>query len=120
VDTPRLKRTQQPAHVDRLLQGLIKHSGLLPGGAVLLSTRRELPEILHPVILRAAREGLSWSCWLDGEGHVWLFTGEMSLPLSRERGAPVLQINHYREDGELKEIANWVNSESRWRRCSAG
>jgi hypothetical protein len=117
VETLRLRKIQQAGHVGRLLQGLAKNSGMLADGARPLRDRGELPAGLQQVIMQAARDGVSWTCWLDGQGHIWLFTAEMSLPLSRKRGAPVLQVNHYREDGELKEMANWVNRDARWQRC---
>jgi hypothetical protein len=40
----------------------------------------------------------------------------MSLPLSRERGAPVLQVNRYDEKGELKDAGSWTTDpEGKWR-----
>jgi hypothetical protein len=42
----------------------------------------------------------------------------MSLPLSRERGSPVLLVEHYDESGELKESGAWMpDQEGKWRRC---
>jgi hypothetical protein len=43
----------------------------------------------------------------------------MSLPLSRERGTPVLSINRYGEDGELKDAGAWlVGPDGFWQRCA--
>lgn len=48
-----------------------------------------------------------------------LLTAEMSLPLSRERGAPVVQVNSYAESGELTDADFWVvEHEGKWRRCA--
>jgi hypothetical protein len=42
----------------------------------------------------------------------------MSLPMSRERGAPVLQVNLYDDEG-LKECGPWMpDGDGRWCRCS--
>jgi hypothetical protein len=32
----------------------------------------------------------------------------MSLPLSRERGNPVLRVNRYNDCGELMEAGDWL------------
>jgi hypothetical protein len=37
-----------------------------------------------------------------------LFTAEMFLPLSRERGNPVLRVNRYNDCGELMEAGDWL------------
>ena len=59
------------------------------------------------------------ACWADSY-HGWLFTCEMSLPLSRERGAPVLQVDLYDEAGELKDTGIWVTDpEGKWTRSVA-
>jgi hypothetical protein len=43
----------------------------------------------------------------------------MSLALSRERGAPVLQVNRYEESGELKDAGSWMTDhDGTWRRCA--
>jgi hypothetical protein len=42
----------------------------------------------------------------------------MSLPLSRERGAPVLRVDLYDEAAELKDAGVWVtDQEGKWTRC---
>jgi hypothetical protein len=44
----------------------------------------------------------------------------MSLPLFRERGAPVLQVDLYDEAGELKDAGIWmIDPEGKWSRCVA-
>ena len=46
------------------------------------------------VLGQASGKERAWTYWTDGL-RIWLFTAEMSLPLSRERGAPVLAANAY-------------------------
>jgi len=39
----------------------------------------------------------------------------MALPLSRERGAPVLRVSRYKETGELTEVGAWTpDRDGRW------
>jgi len=57
---------------------------------------------LHPV-----GEGRVWACWAYG-AQLGLFTAEMFLPLSRERGTPVLRVNRYNDRGELMEAGDWL------------
>jgi hypothetical protein len=67
--------------------------------------------------MEARKAGKSWRCWTDAGFHIWLFVGEMSLPLSRERGSPVLRVEHFREDG-LRETNNWmIDRQGKWHRC---
>jgi hypothetical protein len=43
----------------------------------------------------------------------------MSLPLSRERGSPVLLVNRYSESAELQDAGSWMSDqEGKWRRCA--
>jgi hypothetical protein len=43
----------------------------------------------------------------------------MSLALSRERGMPVLEINDYSEQGELRETGFWTHDkQGSWHRCA--
>ncbi len=59
-----------------------------------------------------------WSCWTNGS-HTWLFTCEMSMVLSRERGTPVLQASLHNTDGSLKESgARTIDPLGTWH-CSA-
>lgn len=96
---------------------MIQSVGAVPIEAHAVTENRELSFVMRRIIVQATTLGLSWSCWRDNSGHFWLFTGEMSLPLSRERGAPVLQVMQYREGG-LQDTANWVAAGGgHWRRC---
>ncbi|MGH8141080.1 MAG: hypothetical protein ACREU2_00965 [Steroidobacteraceae bacterium] len=116
METLRLKLIQQPSHVDRLLSSLIRVMQLVPQDAYMVRERSELTDVLRDRILKAERNGCSWECWSDGK-QACLFIAEMSLPLSRERGSPVLLISQYSQDGELKESSHWVTDEQeRWRR----
>lgn len=108
---------QQPSHVEGLLRSLVKSLHILPEYAQAAPDRGELPDTLRKVVTRTTRLGQSWLAWRDAAFHFWLFTADMSLPLSRERGSPVLQVEYYREHG-LRESGRWViDREAKWHRC---
>ncbi len=118
ADTLRLQRLQQqPSHAERLLGALIARARLLPEGAYQIRDPGSVPKELRRIARLAAGPGRAWSCWADGLRH-WLFIGEMSLPLSRERGAPVMLVDIYEEDG-LKDSGAWTSeSDGKWHRCA--
>jgi hypothetical protein len=117
METKRLRAIQQPSHVERLLDAYITRGNALPENAYQIRDPEALPLSLRGVVLQAAQEGRVWACWAYGP-QIWLFTAEMSLPLSRERGAPVLCINRYGERAELTEASSWVvDPGGQWRRC---
>ena len=48
-----------------------------------------------------------------------LFTREMSLALSRERGTPVLIVNRYNDKAELKHAGGWLaDPKGKWRKLT--
>src|SRR5438105_11759192 len=96
METVRLRRIQEPSHVERLLEAYVSRSGLLPNDAFQIRAQRALSPQLQRVVARATPKGHVWACWADSY-HTWLFTCEMSLPLSRERGAPVLLVDRSEE-----------------------
>ncbi len=103
--------------MERLLEGFATGGGLLSKNCYQLRTLRALSPQLQRVVTRATEKGHVWACWADSY-HTWLFTCEMSLPLSRERGAPVLQVDQYDEAGELKDSGAWVTDQNgKWSRC---
>jgi hypothetical protein len=90
----------------------------VPKGSRKLPDRSELSSALQRIVIQAKLKEQVWSSWTDGH-RVWLFTAEMSLPLSRERGLPVLQVSWYGEHGEATKSGSWVcDREGKWRRCS--
>lgn len=120
METVRLRTIQQPSFLDRLLHSFILKADLLPEGAYQVRNRSDAPSVLQRLIIQAGKSGQAWACWSDTL-RTWLFTAEMSLERSRERGSPVLLVNLYREDGNLIDSATWAPDEtSRWRRCREG
>ena len=118
VETLRLRKIQQPSEIGRLLESYIARADILPKGSYQIHQAREVPSELRSVLNQANEQGRAWSCWTQGF-RTWLFTCEMSLPLSRERGAPVLQVNLYGDDGGLQDSANMMTDQSgKWRRCA--
>ena len=116
-ETARLRKLQErPVHIERLLDSLIVRAGLVPIDAYPIRASASVPKELRRIAKLAVHGGRAWSCWMHGE-HTWLFTGEMPLDVSRERGAPVLQVDVYDEEG-LTDSALWApDRDGRWQRC---
>lgn len=106
METLKLRRMQEPSRVEKLLDTYISQTVTLPPGAYQVREARELPQSLRSVITRAAAQGETWSCWAHN-ARVWLFICELSLALSRERGAPVLLVHQYNEDAESQGSGTW-------------
>jgi hypothetical protein len=118
VETLRLSKLQQsPSHIKRLLEALVVRAKLVPEEAYQVRLTSAVPKELRGVAELAAKEGRVWACWAHGF-RAWLFTAEMLLDLSRERGAPVIQVNVY-DEGGLKDSGLWMpNQDGSWQRCA--
>ncbi len=117
METLRLRRIQQPSEVRRLLEEFVSHGSFLPKDCYQVLDPSALSPQLRRVLAGEAEQGHVWACWANNF-QTWLFTCEMSLTLSRERGAPVLKVNLYGEMGELKETGTWLAArEGQWSRC---
>ena len=117
METMRLRNLLQPSQVEVLLEALVTRADLLPKGSYRIRDSKALPSQLQKIVARAGSEGRIWACWADTH-YTWLFTCEMSLHQSRERGTPVLQVNRYGEDGELQDTGSWMaDAAGRWQRC---
>lgn len=90
-----------------LLVALASNSGIVGENAYLVRDQSGMPSMLQRLIGEAVQQGRSWCCWADDSRRAWLFTGEMSLALSRERGSPVLDVKVYRENGTLTDDDCW-------------
>ena len=111
-----LRALQQPSYIDGLMESLVKSLNVVPEDALPLYWN-ELPAAMQELAREARKAGRSSCCWMLPGLHVWLFIGEMSLPLSRERGAPVLQLWYYRETG-LIQTGHWfVDRRAHWHSC---
>jgi len=118
METRRLRTIQQPSHIERLLDALVSRANLLPKDGYQIRDPAALPPQLQTLITQATQEGRVWGCWANSF-ETCLFTCEMSLPRSRERGSPVLLVNRYGESGELQDAGSWMSDpEGKWRRCA--
>jgi hypothetical protein len=118
VETVRLRKIQQPSRVQRLLEAFISRCEILPPDSYQIRDAKALPEALRKVRTRASQQGRVWSCWAFSS-HAWLFTCDMSLALSRERGVPVLQVSVHDEHGQVTESGSWmIDRQGNWMRCS--
>lgn len=118
METRTLRKLQQPSGVEELLDAYIADSGLLPRGAHQIRDRAELSQELRRIVVLATHTGQAWACWTRN-AQTWLFTAEMSLDLSRERGTPVLQISRYGDDGVLEGFGCWMaDQKGKWHRCA--
>jgi hypothetical protein len=117
METLRLRKIQQPLHLERLLEAFISRGKGLPVGAYQIRDPSVVPGAARRIVAKAIEEGRVWACWADNF-HSWLFTCEMSLSLSRERGCPVLQVCCYDESGLLTEAGTWAaDRDGRWLKC---
>jgi len=102
-----LCRIQHPSKVGELLESYISQSCVVPKGSYQIYQLGSVPREVRKVLTQAIKEGQTWSCWAHGL-HTWLFTCNMSRSLSRERGAPVLQVSLYGDDGGLRDRGSWI------------
>jgi len=118
METRRLRTIQQPSHIERLLDALVSRANLSPKDGYQIRDPAALPPKLQTLITQATQEGRVWGCWVNSF-ETCLFTCEMSLARSRERGSPVLMVNRYGESGELQDAGAWTSDpEGVWRRCA--
>jgi hypothetical protein len=118
VETLRLRKIQQPSKVERLLEACISRSNVLPKGCYQIRDPGSVPQGLQLILNQAITQGKVWSCWTNSSD-TWLLTCEMSLPLSRERGTPVLQVNLHDKNGALSDSGTWT-TDPRGTWCRAG
>jgi hypothetical protein len=117
METLRLRRIQQPSEVEELLEAFVSRGNFLPKACDRIRDSGALSPQLRRVLAGEAQQGHVWACWANNF-QTWLFTCEMSLASSRERGAPVLKVNLYDETGELKETGTWLaDPQGNWHRC---
>src|ERR1700739_3471632 len=110
METAKLRSVQQPSQGEPLLEAYVFRGSLRETRALHFGLQR--------ILTRPRQQGQVWAWWTRGL-HTWLFTAAMSLPLSRERGMPVLQVNLYDEGGELKEAGTWVTDRTgQWCLCA--
>src|ERR1700751_2758760 len=111
-------KIQVPSQVEELLESYISQSEVVPKGAYRIRELGSVPQEVRRPLIQEAREGQTWSFRAHGL-HTWLFTCNMSRPLSRERGAPVLQIRVYGDDGGLRDSGEWMPDQNgRWCRSA--
>ena len=113
-----LCKSQHPSKIGELLESYIAQSDVVPRGSYKIRQPGSVPREVREVLTQALKEGQTWSCWAHGL-HTWLFTCNMSRPLSRERGAPVLQVSIYGDDGGLRDRGSWIpDQQGKWCRDS--
>jgi hypothetical protein len=110
-----LRKLQLPSRLERLLEAFVDSAKILPPQAYRIRDRTALSPVLQRLVSQATQRKQVWGCWSNDVG-MWLLTAEMSLPLSRKRGSPVLLVNVYREDGELQDSGAWIGDAEKWRR----
>jgi len=119
METVRLRcKIHDSSKVQELLESYISQSEVVPKGSYRIREPGSVPPEVRKPLIQAAKDGQTWSCRAHGL-HTWLFTCNMSRPLSRERGAPVLQVSLYGDDGGLRERGNWIPDENgKWCRSA--
>jgi hypothetical protein len=107
METMRLRAIQQPSRVEELLESYAASRRLVPADAYAIRSIDDLTPELRALVRRQDEEH-AWRAWSD-DRHVWFLSGELSLPLSRERRLPVLHIHRHDEEGRLEESGVWLN-----------
>lgn len=118
MQTMRLFAYQTPSRVEALLESLLQAREHFPRKARKVTDRSELPSALQKIVIKLKNSDRVWSAWAN-EDRIWLFTAEMSLELSRERGCPALQVGSYEVDGKLKVWQLWTClKDGTWQQCA--
>ena len=113
-----LCKVRRPSKVGELLDSYVSQSDVVPKGSYQIHQLASVPPEVRKVLTQAVRQGLTWSCWAHGL-RTWLFTCNMSRPLSQVRGAPVLDVSVYGDDGSLRDRGSWMpDLHGRWCRDS--
>ena len=119
METLRLRKIQL-SQVERLLDACIAPSNVLPKDFYQIRDPGAVPRALQLILSQASDEGKVWSCWTNSSD-TWLFTCAMSLPLSRTRGTPVLEVRLHSQDGALKDSDTWTaDPQGMWTRSREG
>lgn len=117
METVRLRNLQQPSQTEVLLEALVSRGNLVPNEAYRIRDPKALSSGLQTILERATSEGRIWAAWATTH-YSWLFTCEVSIHQSRERGTPVLLVNRYDEYGELQDSGAWMaDADGKWQRC---
>lgn len=117
MQTMRLSVLQAPSRVQMLLESLLPVQ-LLRDEARRITEQSELPSALQKIVIKCRTSQNAWSAWTDAV-NTWLFTAEMSLALSRERGRPTLHVGHYDMDGRVREWQVWaLLNDGTWQQCT--
>ena len=115
METLRVRKIQL-SQVERLLDACITRSNVLPKDCYQIRDPGAVPRALQLIVSQASDEGKVWSCWTNSSD-TWDFTCAMSLPLSRTRGIPVLEVSLHSQDGALKDSDTWTTDPQRmWTR----
>lgn len=118
MQTMRLAALQAPSRIQTLLESLLL-ARLMPDGARRITDRHELPSSLQKIVIKGCDAEKAWIAWTD-EYVICLFTAEMSLELSRERGCATLNVGRYDMSGKMREWQIWAMlNDGTWQRCAA-
>jgi hypothetical protein len=118
METMKLRAIQHPGHAVELLDSFIRLEGHLPSASHRLTHGSQLTPSLEKLAQRTLADGSVWRAWTDDRA-IWLWTCEVSLPRSRERGLPVMEVWRYDEFGAVEESGTWVRvRQDSWQRCN--
>lgn len=118
METMKLRAIQHPGHAVELLDSFIRLAANLPRESHRLTHDSQLTPSLEKLAQRSADDGNVWRAWTDDRA-IWLWTCEVSLDRSRERGLPVMEVRRYDEFAQIEERGTWVRVQNdRWQRCT--
>ena len=89
METKCQRAIQQPFHLERLLEAYITRSNVLPKDSYQIRNPDAVAAPLRRITYGPLKKGVSRHAYGVQQ---WLFTADMSLPISRERCTPVLAL----------------------------
>jgi hypothetical protein len=118
METMKLRAIQHPGPAGELLDSFIRLAGRLSQDAHEVLDERRLTPPLEKLAQRSLEDGAVWRAWSDDRA-MWLWSCEVSLARSRERGLPVMEVRRYDENGIVEDSGTWVRVRNEdWQRCN--
>jgi hypothetical protein len=118
MDTSKILAFRHASQAELLLEALLQSLDRVPGHASRVTERSDLPAVLQRIVLRGAKQRLSWAAWARDKAF-WFYTAEVIAAPIANVGRSALKVSGYDERGRLTECGVWVNPPGRgWARCA--
>ena len=118
MDTSKILAFRHASQAELLLEALLESLDRVPGHAIRVTDRSDLPAVLQRMVIRGAKQKLRWAAWARDKAF-WFFTAEVIAAPIAYVGRSALKVSAYDEKGRLSECGVWVNRPGRgWQRCA--